>query len=248
MIFSAAATLAARFPALTAAITLVASVAHLHQHGPFLHLLIRFGILGIFIVSIVDSSFVPLPVPGVTDIMLVLFAAQHANFFLLILAATLGSAIGGYLSYQVGHAGGMQFLEKHVPKRIFRRVTRWMESHAILAIALPALLPPPMPLSPFVLAAGVLNMSRRKFLTAFTISRTVRHFIAVGLGVYYGRQVLGLWARFSDKWATTFLVVLWSSILIGCGFAFWKIYKTSRSFRQRPGSPEAVSTSQVPAA
>ncbi len=249
MIFSAAAALAARFPALTAAITLVASVAHLHQHGPFLHLLIRFGILGIFLVSIVDSSFVPLPIPGVTDIMLVLFAAQHTNLFLLVFAATLGSAIGGYLSYQVGHAGGMQFLEKHVPKRIFKSVTRWMESHAILAIALPALLPPPMPLSPFVLAAGVLNMSRRKFLTAFTVSRAVRHSIAAGLGIYYGRQVLGLWAHFSDKWAATILIAIWSFILIGCGFAFWKIYQTSRSFKgQNSTRPEAVSTSQAPAA
>lgn len=248
MIFSAAGLLAARFPPLAAAITLVASAAHLHQHGPFLHLLIRFGILGIFLVSIVDSSFVPLPIPGVTDIMLVLFAAQHANVLLLILAATLGSAIGGYLSYKVGHAGGMQFLEKHVPKRIFKRVTRWMESHAILAVALPAILPPPMPLSPFVLAAGVLNMSRRRFLTAFTISRAARHSIAVGLGVYYGRHVLGLWARFSDKWATTFLVVLWSFILIGCGFAFWKIYQTSRSLKPNSRQPEVISTSQAPAA
>ena len=202
------------------------------RHGnKFLHFLFSFGIFGLFFVSIVDSSFVPPPVPGVTDIMLVLFAAQKMNLFLLVLLSTAGSAVGGYFSYQVGQSGGMAFLEKHVPARIFKRVCDWMENHAILSVALPALLPPPMPLSPFVLAAGALKMSRWKFMTTFTISRAVRHGFAVFLGVHYGRQVLRLWNAFSQKWATTILVVIWSAILISCAVAFWKLYKTSRSVR-----------------
>jgi membrane protein YqaA with SNARE-associated domain len=203
------------------------------QHGrhahKLLHLLFTFGVFGVFLVSIVDSSFVPLPIPGLTDIMLVLFAAQKTNGFLLILLATAGSALGGWFSYQVGQAGGMQFLEKHIPPRIFKRVCGWMEHHAILAVALPALLPPPMPLSPFVLAAGALKMSRSKFLTTFTISRAARHTVAVFLGIHYGRQVLHLWNAFSQRWATTILIVLWSVILLSCAIAFWKLYKTSRT-------------------
>jgi membrane protein YqaA with SNARE-associated domain len=199
-----------------------------HGHG-FVHVLVSLGVLGVFLVSIVDSSFVPLPVPGVTDIMLVLFAAQHHNALLLVALATAGSALGGYLSYQVGQAGGMVFLEKHVPPRIFKRVCSWMQRHAILAVALPALLPPPMPLSPFVLAAGVLKMSRAKFLTTFTISRGLRHLIAALLGIRYGRHVLHLWNAFSARWATTILVAVWSVILIGCALALWKLYKTSRT-------------------
>ena len=82
----------------------------------------------LFLVSVVDSSFVPLPVPGVTDIMIVLFAARTTNWLLLVALATAGSALGGYLSYQVGQAGGMAFLERHVPPRIFKRVCGWMET------------------------------------------------------------------------------------------------------------------------
>jgi membrane protein DedA with SNARE-associated domain len=104
-----------------------------------------------------------------------------------------------------------------------------MERHAILSVALPALLPPPMPLSPFVLAAGALNMSRNKFLAAFIISRTARHSIAVGLGLYYGRPILRLWNRISAQYATPILIVMWTAIILGCAFAFWRIYKTSRS-------------------
>ena len=197
--------------------------------SPLLHFLFGFGLFGLFFVSIVDASFVPLPIPGITDIMLILMAARHANVFLLVIVASVGSAIGGYLSYHVGRSGGMAFLEKRVPPRIFHLVCDWMEHHAILSVALPALLPPPMPLSPFVLAAGALKMSKNKFLTAFIISRTARHAIAAGLGLYYGRHILRLWNHLSAKYATPILVVVWASIIIGCTFAFWKIYKTSRS-------------------
>ena len=215
--------------------TMLASGRHSNK---LLHFLFSFGLFGLFAVSIVDSSFVPLPIPGVTDIMLVLFAAQKMNFALLIGVSTLGSALGGYFSYQVGHAGGMKFLEKHVPPRIFQRVCGWMERHAILSIALPAILPPPMPLSPFVLAAGALKMSRRKFLTIFTLSRGARHAFAVWLGIHYGSHVLRIWAHFSAKWATPILIILWSIILVSAGIAFWKMYSTSRELGMESESSE----------
>jgi membrane protein YqaA with SNARE-associated domain len=200
------------------------------KHSPLFHLFLSLGIFGLFVVAIADSSFVPLPIPGITDIMLVLMAARHTtNWVLLILIAAIGSAIGGYLSYEVGQRGGMAFLEKRVPPGIFHLVRDWMERHAILSVALPAILPPPMPLSPFVLAAGALNMSRNKFLAAFIISRTARHAIAVGLGLYYGRHILRLWNRISAQYATPILIVMWTAIILGCAFAFWQIYKTSRS-------------------
>ena len=217
---------------LAAATPRVVSAHPRHTNG-FFHLLFSFGLFGLFFVAIVDSSFVPLPVPGVTDIMIVLLAASH-NWLWPVLVATVGSALGGYFSYQVGQSGGMAFLEKRIPARVFRSVSGWMEHHAILSVALPAILPPPMPLSPFVLAAGALKMSRGKFLTTFTISRAVRHAFAAWLGVRYGRHVLHLWSRFSAKWATTILIVVWVGIALSCAIAFWKIYKTSRNVGVHP--------------
>src|SRR5437879_585969 len=126
-----------------------AAATHRGSHHAFLHILFRFGLVGVFLVSIVDSSFVPLPVPGVTDVMIIIMSAQHQNVILLVLLATVGSALGGYFSHLVGQRGGMAFLEKRINPRIFKRVCEWMENHAILSVAVPALLPPPMPLSPF---------------------------------------------------------------------------------------------------
>ncbi len=202
--------------------------AHRGHRSPLLHLLFSFGLFGVFLVSIVDSSFVPLPVPGVTDIMIVLLAAEHHSWILLILLATAGSALGGYFSYQVGQSGGMAFIEKHIPPRIFKRVCDWMENHAILSVALPAVLPPPMPLSPFVLAAGALHMPRKKFMMTFTISRALRHAVAAWLGILYGRHILHLWNKLSAKYAAPVLIAIWVIIFVSCGIAFWKLYKTSR--------------------
>jgi membrane protein YqaA with SNARE-associated domain len=212
-----------------------AAATHRGTRNPFLHFLFSFGLFGVFLVSIVDSSFVPLPVPGVTDIMIIVMAAQHQNVILLVLLATAGSALGGYFSHLVGQRGGMAFLEKRIPPRIFKRVCQWMESHAILSVALPAILPPPMPLSPFVLAAGALNMSRKKFMIAFTISRCLRHLIAAWLGIHYGRHIIRIWNALSAKYATPVLIVIWVGIAASCAFAFWQLYKTSRIVGVRTG-------------
>ena len=225
-LLSAGLSLATLFPHASASLLLAASDMH---RSHMLHLILSFGLVGFFLVSIIDSSFVPLPVPGISDLMIVFFAAQHTNLILLVAVATAGSALGGFLSFQVGQKGGMQFLEHHVPERIFKRVCSWMEHHAILSVALPAILPPPMPLSPFVLAAGALKMSQRTFMVAFTVSRFFRHLIAAAAGVYYGKQVLQLWNHFSDKWATTILIVFWAFLLLFVGIAFWRLYHTSRT-------------------
>jgi membrane protein YqaA with SNARE-associated domain len=227
MKFLAAAISGAKF--LAAAAPKAAAAAHGGARNPFVHFLLSFGVFGVFLVSIVDSSFVPLPLPGITDIMVIVLAAQHNSWLLLILLSTAGSALGGYFSYQVGQRGGMAFLEKHVPPRIFKRVCEWMSNHAILSVALPAILPPPMPLSPFVLAAGALRMSRRKFMITFTASRAIRHTTAAWLGIHYGRHILRLWNALSAKYATPVLIIIWTVIIVSSVIAFWKLYKTSRA-------------------
>jgi len=217
-----------------------------HNHAnPLLHLLLSFGLIGVLFVSIVDSSFVPLPIPGLTDLMIVVLAAQHTNLFLLVATATVGSFLGGAISYQAGHTGGMGFLQKHVPPRIFQRVCDWMQNHAILSVAIPAILPPPMPLSPFVLAAGALKMSSQKFLVTFTLSRLLRHAAAAALGVYFGPHVLRLWNRFTRKWEAPILISIWGIILISIAFGFRKLYKTSRTLTTRKPSPRAVAPTQA---
>jgi membrane protein YqaA with SNARE-associated domain len=249
MPFAAAAVLLAKRAIAHPFVTgLAAALLAAQQHpNKLVHLMLSFGLIGVLLVSIVDSSFIPLPIPGITDIMIVVLAAQHANLFLLVAAATFGSFLGGLFSYRIGQAGGMAFLEKRIPPRIFKRVCGWMEAHNILSVALPAILPPPMPLSPFVLAAGALKMSRQKFLTTFTVSRLLRHAAAAAIGVYYGPHVVHLWNLFTRRYAVPILSTIWGLILIAVGIAFWKLYKTSRDVnagsRTRPAATPAPAPS-----
>jgi membrane protein DedA with SNARE-associated domain len=99
-----------------------------------------------------------------------------------------------------------------------------------------------MPLSPFVLVAGAVKMNRRKFMTAFTLSRFARHAIAAWLGLRYGKAVLHLWDQFSNRWAVTILIVFWSVTILFTAIGIWKIVQTSRSMKLRPGDRSAQPT------
>lgn len=220
-----------------AAALLAAATGHRLMHF-FFHL----GLVGLLLISVVDSSFVPLPIPGVTDILIILYAASHTNVVLLVTLATVGSAVGGLFSHWVGQAGGMAFLEKHVRPRYLKPVRRWIENHAILAVALPAILPPPMPLSPFVLVAGAVRMSRRKFMIAFTSSRFARHIIAAWLGIRYGKHVLRIWNQFSARWAVTILIVFWSLTILFTAIGIWRLIQASRSIKHKPSLQPASPT------
>jgi uncharacterized membrane protein AbrB (regulator of aidB expression) len=77
-------------------------------------------------------------------------------------------------------------------------------------------------------------MSLRKFMLSFTLSRCLRHTIAVLLGIHYGKSVLHLWFKFSEKYGTPILIVLWAFILISVGVAFYQLWKTSHTIGAIP--------------
>jgi membrane protein DedA with SNARE-associated domain len=60
----------------------------------------------------------------------------------------------------------------------------------VLALAIPALLPPPLPFKIFVATAGALQFPRRKFLLTIMIARSLRYYTEGILAVYYGQRVL----------------------------------------------------------
>jgi len=143
------------------------------------HWLTHLGALGLLSVAIVDSSVIPLPLPGSTDLLLLWLVAHRGDPWVLAASAIAGSLLGGYTTWKVGRKGGEAALRRHVPPRLLGRIVRWVEGHPILAVFLPAVLPPPIPLSPFVLASGALGVSRNRFLVVFGAARCLRYsFIA----------------------------------------------------------------------
>jgi membrane protein YqaA with SNARE-associated domain len=144
-------------------------------HGsPVPRWLTHMGAPGLFFVAVVDSSPIPLPIPGSTDLLLLWLVAHDGDPWLLAAMAIAGSLVGGYTTWGIGRKGGEAALHRYVPARLLGRVVKWVERHHILAVFLPAVLPPPIPLSPFLLASGALGVSRGRFLAIYGAARTLR--------------------------------------------------------------------------
>jgi membrane protein YqaA with SNARE-associated domain len=204
-----------------------------------LHWLMGFGTMGLFVVSVIDSSIIPLPVPGSTDLLLILLVAHRANPVLAAVAATLGSILGGYLTWGTGAKGGEAALHRYLPKRFARRLTSWVEKRGTLAVTTSALLPPPFPLMPFVLAAGALGVSRRKFLVSFSLARSLRYSLIAWLSAIYGRAVARAFRHYLAGWSTTIMWIYLGLMVVGILYGVWKF----RSQRRQTAAPQVAALS-----
>ena len=181
------------------------------------HWLTHLGALGLFSVAVVDSSFIPLPLPGSTDLLLLWLVAHGEDPWLLTAMAIAGSLVGGYATWDLGRKGGEAALHRHVPARLLGRVTGWVERHRILAVFLPAVLPPPIPL-----ASGALGVSRLRFFVVYGAARTLRYSFVAWLAVAYGRHAIRLWSVTLQKWSTPLIAVFVGLLVAGTFFGIWK--------------------------
>jgi membrane protein YqaA with SNARE-associated domain len=174
-------------------------------------------------VAIVDSSVIPLPLPGSTDLLLLWLVPHNGNPWVLAASAVVGSLMGGYSTWQVGRKGGEAALRRHVPARLLGRIVGWVERNPILAVFLPALLPPPIPLSPFVLASGALGVSRNRFLVVFGTARCLRYSLIAWLAASYGRKVVRVWSATLEKWTVPALWIVGGLLTAGVCFGIWRL-------------------------
>jgi membrane protein DedA with SNARE-associated domain len=86
--------------------------------------------------------------------------------------------------------GGQALLRKRFKPESIQRVERAYARFGFLAIAVPAILPPPLPFKIFVATAGTLEYPRWKFLITVMVARSVRYYVEGILAVFYGRRVL----------------------------------------------------------
>jgi membrane protein YqaA with SNARE-associated domain len=147
------------------------------------------GALGFIPLGLLDSSVIPLP--GSMDVLTIVLAARDAKLWpYYAVMATVGSVLGGLVTYRLARKGGKESLARKVSAKALKRVYGIFERWGFAAIAIPALLPPPMPLVPFVLAAGAMQYSVKKFLLAMTLGRILRYMILAYLAARYGRKML----------------------------------------------------------
>jgi len=165
------------------------TVAHSFRRWIF-HL----GGLGFIPLGLLDSSVIPLP--GSMDVLTIFLSARTPELWVYYaVMATVGSVIGGYLTYRLARKGGKETLERKFPAGKRKKVYALFERWGFGAITIVALLPPPAPFVLFLFMAGAMQYSVKKFLVALTLGRIVRYSVLGYLGARYGRHVLTIIAR-----------------------------------------------------
>jgi len=143
---------------------------------------------GLFLVTFLDSSLLSFPL--VAD-ALVIEVSMHtpARMPYYCAMAALGSLAGCIWLYLLAKKGGEALFHRRAGP-IALHVKRWVETNAFLSVFLPAILPPPVPFKPFILAAGVFQVPLRTFVVALLLGRGLRYFVEGILAVRYGEAVL----------------------------------------------------------
>jgi membrane protein YqaA with SNARE-associated domain len=177
-----------------------------------LPILIKWGILGAFAVAAMDSSTIPVPMDALIAVWV---WKDQSHFWAYVLAAAVGSAIGGLLPYALGRAGGELFILKRVNRERYERMKLRFEKQEFLAMAIPSALPPPTPWKLFVFAAGVFEMRVAPFMLSVFVGRLVRWLVLSVLVIKLGPGAVDLVAHHALK---ALLVVGGLAVI---GFAIW---------------------------
>ncbi len=147
------------------------------------------GPWGTFFVSLSDSAFIPMP-QGV-DALLVAQAitAPEVTYFAATLAV-LGSLLGSLILYLLARRGGRMMLEKRISKKGFEHMRKQIEKWDALVLLFPTMVPLPLPMKLFVIAAGVFQMSVLRFCAVLVFARIVRYFGIAYLALRYGDKTM----------------------------------------------------------
>jgi membrane protein YqaA with SNARE-associated domain len=156
--------------------------------------LITFGAFGLFVVALLDSTFVPLP-SSVDALMLLLSTTYPSWMLLYAFMATSGSALGCLILYLISRRAGARALNRFSePKQ--RRVKHWIERYDIFAVLAATLMPPPFPFKLFVVTAGVFRFSLVRFMLAIIVGRGFRFLLEGFFAVRYGSQAKEILAKY----------------------------------------------------
>ncbi len=190
----------------------------------------RLGGPGLILLGLADNSVIPLP--GSMDVFVIILSSHRRElWFYYALMATLGAMLGGYVTYRLAAKGGEETLEKKFGHERVQKVYRRFEKHGFSTVFLGAVLPPPFPIVPFLMAAGVLQYPPRKFLAALGAGRAVRFFAVAYIGRIYGAAIIAFFARYRKP---VLYPLIGLAVLGGiAALLYFKWYRPKRREEQR---------------
>ena len=176
---------------------------------------------GLFFIAFLDSSFLSLP--EINDLLVVLLVVQHKERMLYYaLMATLGSLAGCLVLYFIGRKGGAALARRRLGGRRMERALTLYQRYGALAIAIPAVLPPPAPFKVFVLLAGIAGVPVLHFASVIALARGFRYTAEAWLAVRYGDQAIALIEEHGRRLSIALAVVVIGSV------SAWLIWRARR--------------------
>lgn len=196
------------------------------------HKLRGFGGPGLVLLGVADNSLVPLT--GSMDVLVIWLAAGRDQPWPYYAGmATLGALVGGFITYALSRKGGKEAMEHKLSKKKSEQVASKFERWGFWAVAVPALLPPPFPFVPFLVAAGAAQYPRKRFLGSLALGRGVRYCIEAFLGFHYGRSIL----RFFRQYYKPALGILIGLAVIGSIISLVEYFRYKKRRKRSPAKP-----------
>ena len=190
----------------------------------------RLGGPGLIVLGIIDNSVVP--IPGGMDIFGILLSPHRRGWWLYYaFMAVLGAVLGGYLTYRIAEKGGEETLEKKIGKNRAQKVYEKFKERGFLTISVSAVMPPPFPMVPVLMTAGVMQYPRKKFLGALAVGRSVRFVGVALLGRFYGEGIMSEFRKYYKPLLYTLIALAAAGAI--AAIVYFKWYRPKRQHRER---------------
>ena len=196
-----------------------------------LALLKPLGFWGAGAIAFVDAAAFPVPM----DLILAGYVwADRKHFYLYVIVAAAGSALGGLVPFFLGRAGGELFLMKRIDRDRYEQLRDRFEKQEFLAMMVPSILPPPTPWKLFVFAAGVFEMKVGTFLLSVFTGRVIRDLVTAILTIEYGPEIVNIAGRLATQHRFALVAGL-TLLLAALGYWVWRTVWKRRAKRDLPG-------------
>ena len=189
-------------------------------------LALAWGAPGLFAIAFLDSSILPLP--GITDLLLIILVTRHPSGAALFVISTIaGSVAGCVATHAIGRKGGDALVRRRFAGQRVDRAMAILRRYGVMSVLIPSLLPPPAPFKIFILLAGVIGISAVRLAMAIAIGRGIRYTILGLLAYHYGDAAADYLAAHGTEASLALVAVL------AAGFAVFLVWRKAQGRRNR---------------
>lgn len=167
----------------------------------------KFGLLALFIISFVESSFFPIP-PDLLLIPLVLAKPKKGLWYAFV--CTTASVLGGIFGYIIGYyfmdKFGYPIIKFYNAMGLFTQVKTMFDEYGLWAVGIAGLTP--IPYKIFTIASGIFSFNIFSFILISFISRGLRFFTLSFLISIFGEKIKLFIEKYFNLLTIIFMILL----------------------------------------